>query len=158
RPKVFGRLNYRLADQRISFDGSDIHLTPLFAQEYVNVGLGNLVTSTDGKYAKSTDDAGNSIIWDMESGCSASIDDHNIIWERRRSREEYDDHAVIDGIDGHAIFTNVRWRPIMISYPRHIDFVKGGDKGGYLMILFKRPTKESRLCYKAFRNSRGNKE
>lgn len=157
-PELFTRIDYRLADQRIFFDDSDIHLTPLFAKEYVNVGDGNLVTSPDGKYARSIDDGGNNVVWNLESGCSVNINDQDIAWERIRSWEAYDEHAVIDGIDEHAIFTNVRIHTLLSSFPRHISFAKESEKGGYLMVLFKRPTKESRLCNAAFKNSRGNRD
>lgn len=159
RPFVFDRLNCRLADQHIFFDGLDIHLKPLFAEKYVNVARGNLLTSTDGKYAKSTDDASNSIIWNLESGCHENIDDRDIIWERLSNRREsYDNDAVIDRVDRHAIFTNARYHTLLASYPRDITFAKESDNGGYLMVLFKKPTKESRLCNAAFKNSRGNRE
>lgn len=151
KPEVLDRLDCRLADIKIFFRESDIQLIPLVAKKPVNVSKGDLVTSTDGKYAKSTDSDGDTIIWDLENGCSIEVPRSPVIWERRRSREEYDPHAVIDGTDEHAIFTDARcYTPI--------NFVKNSGSEGYLMVLFKRPTKESRLCRQAFLKNKGNKE
>ncbi len=158
KPEIFNHLDHRLADNEIFFSGPDIQLTPLWAKKRVNVDGGMLVTSIDSKYAKSTDLDGNTVIWDLQNGCNINIDDRDIKWERKRSREEYDPHAVIDAADEHAIFTDVRFHSLLASYPRHIDFVKKEGADGYLMVLFKRPTKESRLCRQAFLNSCGNKE
>jgi hypothetical protein len=144
--KLFERLDHRLADVPI-YGNSNIHLTQLSASDHV-YGK-DLATSVDSRYAKSTDINGETIIWDMENGCAVNISGDNIQWERRRSREEYDPHAVIDRADEHAIF---------LDSPLSITYVKTSGNGRYTMTLFKRPTPKSRLCQKALQNSYGNQE
>lgn len=155
KPKVFERIDCPVNHQHIYWEDLDIHLRPLFAQKHVSIRYGGVGTSLDGKYAKSMDEAGNSIIWNLEKGHKEDIDGHGIAWEWVDFRENY----TVDRYGKYAIFANpCYYGSLGTAYPKDLSLIKNVDAGGYMMLLFKKPTRESRLCAAAFKNSRGNKE